>query len=91
MLVSCCGLWSFRMGLIVLVSKVISFTLQFRLLIVSEVPIVILHGMHILWSVSLVRMSSKWESLHMVLLFIRVGWHFKFGLLCMNAESAVSK
>ena len=50
-----------------------------------------LHGMHILQSELLVRMRGKFELLHKLLLFIRVGWHFKFELLCMNVESAVSK
>ena len=35
------------------------------------------------------RMRHKFELFHKLLLFIRVGGHFKFGLLCMNAEPAV--
>ena len=52
-------------------------------------PIVVLHGMHILQSELLVRLRGKFELLHK-LLFIRVRWHFKLGLMCMNVESAVS-
>ena len=44
------------------------------------------HGMHILWSELLVRMRGKFQLLHKLLLFIRVGWHFKFGLLDMNPQ-----